>query len=373
MPQLKQVERIVHQSVFISYKFKRSTLSGGDTYERMVVEALSGFYDIKPHALVTSASTILNYFAVPLMWWRLRKALNADGCGIGIFTADSYLFPVSFAGTSVVIVHHFGSSQNRLYQLCERQVLDRLRRVDHIVVVSDFWRSRLVALGFQNVHLIHNGFVLEDFQVSDDAIEDFKHRYDLVGKPIIYIGNTGSLKGSEKTREALVGLDAHLIASGSSGRISAGVGALTLDRTDYIKLLTAADLVVTMSEFEEGWCRTAHEAMLCGTPVIGSGRGGMRELLVGGHQIVTEDLSVMRQAVLKLLSNQESRLTKGKEAFAYASRFTFSRFRREWLAFVERLWEFEDSLKSRRQAAMTGGTVIGQKGQPLRCVEYLVR
>ena len=44
-------------------------------------------------------------------------------------------------------------------------------------------------------------------------------------------------------------------------------------------LLQAASVAVTMSKFNEGWCRTAHEAMLCKTPVVGSGMGGMGELL----------------------------------------------------------------------------------------------
>ena len=34
-----------------------------------------------------------------------------------------------------------------------------------------------------------------------------------------------------------------------------------------------------MSTFKEGWCRVLHEAAIHGTPILGSGLGGMRELL----------------------------------------------------------------------------------------------
>ena len=59
---------------------------------------------------------------------------------------------------------------------------------------------------------------------------------------------------------------------------------LSLNYKEYLCLLKASSVVVTMSKFKEGWCLTAHEAMLCKTPVIGSGKGGMRELLEGGNK-----------------------------------------------------------------------------------------
>ena len=40
-----------------------------------------------------------------------------------------------------------------------------------------------------------------------------------------------------------------------------------------------------MSEFKEGWCRVLHEAAIHSTPILGSGLGGMNELLeIGGFK-----------------------------------------------------------------------------------------
>ena len=58
-----------------------------------------------------------------------------------------------------------------------------------------------------------------------------------------------------------------------------------------------------MSKFLEGWNRTAHEAMLCRTPVIGSGTGGMRELLLGGQQIICEDIKTLPEIVDYAIKN----------------------------------------------------------------------
>jgi len=47
---------------------------------------------------------------------------------------------------------------------------------------------------------------------------------------------------------------------------------------DYFDFLRQCRLVVCNSKFKEGWCKVAHEAISVGTPVIGSGSGGMQEL-----------------------------------------------------------------------------------------------
>ena len=47
------------------------------------------------------------------------------------------------------------------------------------------------------------------------------------------------------------------------------------------------------------WNRTAHEAMLVGTPVIGSGRAGMRELLEAGGQLICERFEDLRHALVR--------------------------------------------------------------------------
>ena len=52
---------------------------------------------------------------------------------------------------------------------------------------------------------------------------------------------------------------------------------------EYNILLKNAKATICMSEFKEGWCRVLHEAAIHGTPIIGSGLGGMKELLEIGN------------------------------------------------------------------------------------------
>ena len=90
-----------------------------------------------------------------------------------------------------------------------------------------------------------------------------------------------------------------------------------------------------MSKFKEGWNRTAHEAMLCKTPVIGSGLGGMRELLEGGGQIICEDFGDLKERVCYVLEHPEL----GEAGYGFAKQFTVKRFEEEWLNLIERVHE----------------------------------
>ena len=56
-----------------------------------------------------------------------------------------------------------------------------------------------------------------------------------------------------------------------------------------------------MSRFLEGWNRTAHEATLLGTTVIGSGKGGMRELLEKSNQIICSEFGNLKDTVVDVL------------------------------------------------------------------------
>ena len=107
---------------------------------------------------------------------------------------------------------------------------------------------------------------------------------------------------------------------------------LILDRREYLLLLNACDVVLTMSTIIEGWNRTAHEAMLCRTPVIGSGIGGMKELLQGGGQVIKTDFRGLSETIMNVLKNKAQYEQRGYE---YASQFDINYFRREWQTVIQ--------------------------------------
>ena len=70
---------------------------------------------------------------------------------------------------------------------------------------------------YDPVEIIYNPFDFKEFTFSDDDIDKFKIKYQLSGKPIIYLGNCQKAKGVVEAYEALKGLDAHLVTSGTKG------------------------------------------------------------------------------------------------------------------------------------------------------------
>ena len=92
-----------------------------------------------------------------------------------------------------------------------------------------------------------------------------------------------------------------------------------------------------MSKFKEGWCRTAHEAMLLKTPVIGSGLGGMRELLEGGNQMVCENFNSLKEKVKYLLDHPELREKIGEDGYNFAKDFTSGRLAKDWLELIHKI------------------------------------
>jgi len=237
----------------------------------------------------------------------------------------------------VVILHHIDTSgfDNRtFYDYFTKRFFKKVQLADVVVVVSEYWKNILTKLGCPKVVVIHNSFDLTQFEFDKQELTDFCRKLGIPNdKPIIYLGNARPEKGYLESYEALKNIDAIFLTTGKKNT-NLPILHTYLSYRDYLRLLRISSLVITMSKFNEGWCRTAHEAMLCGTPVIGSGRGGMRELLQKGGQIICRDFSKLGPLVADLL-NDKIRLAymavKGKE---YASQFTIDHFRENWLDLI---------------------------------------
>ena len=99
-------------------------------------------------------------------------------------------------------------------------------------------------------------------------------------------------------------------------------------------MLFRSDVVVTFSKMIEGWNRIAHEALLCGTPVVGSGVGGMKELLDGAGQLIAGTENDLAQAVGEVLSRKKEFVECGQP---YVRQFTMDYFRNAWVGAMESL------------------------------------
>lgn len=307
-------------------------LMGGHIYNNMVQDVLSKHFDVQT---VNIKYTRRLFF--PYALYRLCKINGEKDLWVRDFNATITMPYDKTIGKNIAIIHHIDSSGYAkhiqiILALLEKVFYRNLERVNAIVTVSKYWQEYFLRKGYSNTYVIYNAFNVTRFNFSQKEISGFVDRFDLKGKPIIYIGNCQKAKGVVEAYEALKGLDAYIVTSGPE-EVKIPAINLNLGYRDYLRLLKASSVVVTMSTFKEGWCRTAHEAMLCKTPVVGSGLGGMKELLEDGKQAVCSDFDELRQRVEYLMEHPEI----GERGYEFAAKFTVKRFEREWIALANKV------------------------------------
>ena len=313
--------------------------TGGTAYERQLLRCLQQSFPVEEHA-VESPVDWPRWARTPAALINLYRAAQqtSSGFDLVIDTLDAALLRRGGTTRNCVIVHHLDFSANRharIYEPLGPYILRCLRSAEKVVAVSTFWKRYLEDRGIAGVELIYNPFPVDEFLFSGDEVETFKRRFELLGRPIIYLGNRAEGKGVEQAYGALRGIDAHFVATGKDARPVGHLRTEYLQPREYRLLLKASTVAVTMSTFDEGWCRTAHEAMLCETPVVGSGRGGMGELLRDGDQVVCETFDELAPQVSSLLADPLRRHEIGQRGLAFARQFTVERFSLAWRQLIQ--------------------------------------
>jgi glycosyltransferase involved in cell wall biosynthesis len=309
---------------------------GETAYARMAQSILSEHHHLE---ILNVGVDHFKKYDYPVILFRLSRLKGAKDIWIRNFDSVITLPFDYIEGKNLVLIHHIDfstqpSSLRLLFKGLEKGFYRHLRRVDSIVTVSKYWQNHFLDRGHQKVFLIYNGFNLDLFHFEDEEVSEFRKRFHLEEKPIIYIGNCQRIKGVVEAYEQLKDLKVYLVTSGGR-EVHLPIPNLNLSDREYLLLLKSSSVVITMSKFKEGWGRTAHEAMLCKTPVIGSGLGGMRELLEGGGQIICEDFKELKEKVHYALDHPE----QGQRGYEFARQFTTERFEADWLDLIGRIGE----------------------------------
>lgn len=303
---------------------------GGNIYEHYLEAFLEELGFFERLDLSFRSTGWFRLFEFPIYLFRL---LYASICTRGFLIRNSQaaLFPLR-KSSGLTIVYHIDETLSPLASRLFQRFMATCffffsRKTDPIVVIAQYWKDYFLNKGFTNVHLAYCPFEISKYQISKTAIESFKQKYGFGSKPLVYIGNPQLKKGTHLAYEALKNEGYDLVTSGEGPLVLPGTKNLSLKFDDYISLLAACDVVVTFSQFKEGWCRVAHEAILAGTPVVGSGKGGMTEILEQTEQIICSSTSLLRNSVKLALKRGKILSPKAR---AWARSFDIERFRKEW-------------------------------------------
>jgi len=320
---------------------------GGNIYEKILADILDKNFEVEIDNIGVKSNGKARCFNAIKYFSNMYNKSRDSSFDIAIKPYQASLFLNKGKVKNVILIHHIDSSyspiQTKLYQeFLEFWLKINKKKIDAIIVVSKYWKNYLKKQGFENIYTLYNQFNLEEFNISDNEVKSFKQKYNLSAKPIVYLGNPQKKKGVDKALEAIKTLDAQFISSGTGNLKLEGVKNIELNYREYLTLLKISDVVLTMSQFKEGWCRVAHEAMLCKTPVIGSGFGGMKELLEGGKQIIVEDFTELKDKVLSAIENKKK---LGEVGYRYASQFGFEKFEKDLLDILKKIMESENGKK----------------------------
>ena len=213
-------------------------------------------------------------------------------------------------------------------------------------------RMRALAFDPARLHVMRNGVDLERFSPHERSA--MRQSLGLTGAPLLLtVGNLHEHKGQRLVVDALallrhqhVGAQLLVVGEGPDlALLKQQAGALGLtDAVHFVGLVPNAELarwysaadVLVLASSREGWPNVLLEAMACGTPVVASDVGGVREMVHGlaaGRMVAQRTPAAFADALSGLLSERTDRAA----VRAHAEQFGWERTSQEQLTLFQSL------------------------------------
>ncbi|MDT0559384.1 hypothetical protein RM697_12025 [Ichthyenterobacterium sp. W332] len=326
------IEWLTKSSVMYDFIKEKSNaqLRGGRLYEIEAYKLLKKSYQVSINPFFIKNTNIFKYY-----FKHHVHEIKGDICII-----DPYVVALGKFNSkkkNISIVHHLDDAilnKNFASKIFYKQLLKHLKSMDVVIVVSNIWKTFLNDHGIQNVRVIYNAFDVNNYNFSKIEIDDFKDKNLLNnGKPILYLGPLTKGKGVESILKVIDKSQYNCIAT-SKHPNDLGIKTVFFNDEEFPLFLASCDVVLCMSTMIEGWNRIAHEALLAKTPVIGSGSGGMMELLKKSNQTIVKDIRNLPKAIDKTIKNHSELVNFG---WNYASQLNLDYFENEWSSLIKDL------------------------------------
>ena len=236
-------------------------------------------------------------------------------------------------------IHHWGVQPR-----CAAQILEAADKAAGLLAVSGALKADMVALGIDaaKIRVHYTGLDQTRFIPRDRVTE--KAKLGISGPLILSVGALIPRKGQDLLIAALPSLpDATLMLAGKGGSesdfraLAAELGVAdrvrflgSVPHDDLPALYAAADIMALVSA-SEGLANAWVEALACGTPIIASDVGGIRELVKtpDAGRIVARTSQAVADAVRDILTNPPAR----KAVAANVSAFSWDENARQLAAF----------------------------------------
>ena len=225
-------------------------------------------------------------------------------------------------------IHYWGKQPG-----CATQMLAASRKAAGLLAVSGALKADMVALGMDadKITVHYTGLDQARFVPRDRVAE--KAKLGIAGPLILSVGALIPRKGQDLLIAALPALpDAMLMLAGLGESedeyraLAARLGVAdrvsfmgSVPHDDLPALFTAADVMALVSS-SEGLANAWVEALACGTPIVASDVGGIRELVRTREagRIVARTPDAIAAAIKDILANPPSRETVAANVSAFS-------------------------------------------------------
>ena len=310
---------------------KSIQLSGGRLYEILAMRVLEDKHNVSINRNYIKNENAFKYFIKNHI-----SSINAEVCILDPYILAYGKFDVS--KKNIAIIHHIDEElgkNNILGKLFLKRMISNLKKVDLVVVVSEFWKCYLEKKGIKNIEIIYNSYDLNTFNFTQEQILQFQSKFNFdTNKPLVYLGKIGVGKGVEKALKYIDSSKYNLVVTGKKNQEPNIIVAFFFTEEEFPVFLSKCDVVLAMSTMQEGWNRIAHESLLVKTPVIGSGSGGMGELLTKSGQVIVEDWDSLNSKIQYCIQNK---VELGNEGSKYVNQFNLEYFSNRWNEIIKKV------------------------------------
>lgn len=227
-------------------------------------------------------------------------------------------------------IHYWGRQPG-----CSAQILDAADKATGLLAVSSALKADMVAMGMNadKIRVHYTGLDQARFAPRNRAQE--KVKLGLTGPIILSVGALIPRKNHDLVIQALADIPTATLLLAGQGESESALRALaaktgvaervrflgSIPHDDLPALFAAADIMALVSA-SEGLANAWVEALACGTPIIASDVGGVRELMQNdaAGRIVAPQPTAIAQAARDLLANppRKKDVADNVRAFSWA-------------------------------------------------------
>lgn len=318
----------------INFWFSKDYMTGGNIYNRMVFDVLKnkGFDIVEKKAYTPYHGKGFTYLNALVTY--LLKTSRVHELDIMDYSAAAWCSPRHRA-KRVIILFHFDLEETRKkkkHRFFFNRFLKNARDA-RIIVIAPYWKNYLLSRGLSNIEVIYCAYDVDKYKPYISK-QDFLKKFALADKPIIYLGKNSKPKTFDAYQIVKPLENDYLIITTGPVKEFNGPVHLDLDFNAYSSLLHFCTLTLLLPRFSEGWSRIAHESLICGSPVIGNGKGGMRELLEKTNQIIMDENEPGEiRRLIKEITASAKRVDQ-KDSL-YARQFNLEYFGKQWETLIK--------------------------------------